>query len=131
MNLFYEIINGIKNIIGDIVGTKITNKVSDSLTDQYCKDSFDLENFTFPERYNNFPKYSGKLLCKPIENETDKYYRISARYQGTPSDEFLTNIIQNNFIKGSPVRYDKDNTYIIVEYFPDNHFTKIAYHIKK
>ncbi len=82
-----------------------------------------------PERYLEFPEYPGVAASKPKSIETDNYYRLTMMYKGEPIYDYIRTIEFAGYVKGSEVRFDKDNTYIIVEKIGNK--TKIAYHIKK
>ena len=69
------------------------------------------------------------MMSKPIEAKTNKYNRLTITYKGTIKDEYISALRDNGYQEGSKVRYDKGNTYVIVE--PTGSNTKIAYHIKK
>lgn len=86
-------------------------------------------SYPIPEKYNIFPKYPGEMLSKPQKRETSNYSRVTIEYKGEPSQEFISTILQDGFLKASDVRYEKLNTYIIIEDCYGT--TKIVYHIKK
>jgi len=88
-----------------------------------------LSNYTVPEKYKFFPTYDGTLRSLPQERNTYDYDRLTLLYEGTISENFLDKLYFEGFHKATDVRYDKDNTYIIVE--GNGFVTKIAYHIKK
>jgi len=87
------------------------------------------KKFSIPEKYANFPKYNGTLAFKPIETETEKYYRVRLNYTDSLDPNFTSTLLQAGFIQGSNVRYDRGNTYVIVE--KNNFGTSIVYHVKK
>ena len=97
----------------------------------FAKDEYITNDVTFdiPLKYSGFPKYNGKIKIKPKETVTDKYSRITIFYKGSPKKEFYNLLDMMGYIQGSDVRFDKDNTYVIVEKIGFN--TKIAYHIKE
>ena len=82
-----------------------------------------------PLKYSDFPKYNGRIKTEPKETITDKYSRITIFYKGRPNKEYYNLLNTLGYVQGSDVRFDKDNTYIIVEKIGFN--TKIAYHIKE
>ena len=88
--------------------------------------------YTLPTKYSNFPMYPGVLREGPIETSTNKYDRLTFyfKYSGKEVSEYLKTIEAAGFVEGSEVRYDKDNTYIILEYLSMRKL-KVAYHIKK
>ncbi len=87
------------------------------------------DNYIVPEKYSNFPVYNGSLESKPYESDTPKYSRLTLFYSGAPDINYFTILSANGFSKASDVRFDKGNTYVIVE--DNGGSTKIAYHIKK
>lgn len=96
------------------------------------KDDFSTTDFTtidIPIKYSEFPSYNGKVKIAPKETITDKYSRITILYKGSPKKEYYDLLSMMGYVQGSNVRFDKDNTYVIVEKIGFN--TKIAYHIKE
>ena len=45
--------------------------------------------------------------------------------------DYISKITSLGYIKGSDVRYDKGNTYIIIEYSPRSKYLKLVFHIKR
>lgn len=82
-----------------------------------------------PTKYSDFPNYNGKIKNAPKETVTDKYSRLTILYKGSPKKEYYDLLNMMGYVQGSDVRFDKDNTYVIVEKIGFN--TKIAYHIKE
>ena len=80
------------------------------------------------EAFTIFPEYPANPTRKPKIKRTSKYMRITMLYRGDVDENYLETLLNAGFVKASPVRYDKDNTYVIVEKI-DN-LTKIAFHIK-
>lgn len=81
-----------------------------------------------PETFIEFPEYPGVLLEKPQITTTSNYVRITMLYNDYIDKNYLETLNATGFKKASEVRYDKDNTYVIVEEIDDT--TKIAFHIK-
>lgn len=81
------------------------------------------------EKYSEFPEYPGKIKNKPYETITDKYNRVTIMYKGSVDSTYYRTLENYGYIKGSDVRFDKNNTYVIVE--PHRERTKIVYHVKK
>ena len=81
-----------------------------------------------PETFIEFPEYQGVLLEKPVLTTTKDYTRITMLYNDYIDKTYLENLSSVGFKKASDVRYDRNNTYIIVEEIDDT--TKIAFHIK-
>lgn len=113
-------------IVNDIVTNAINNNGSTSSNNNTTTNN---KNYPIPEQFEMFPKYPGEMLSKPLKRNTSDYTRLTIEYKGEPSQEFISNILQNGFIKASDVRYEKLNTYIIIEDCYGT--TKIVYHIKK
>lgn len=86
-------------------------------------------NYDIPSEYSDFPAYPGKLTSKPITTNTSSYSRLTLFFKGSPVSEYYDTLSSAGYTQYSSVRYDKDNTYVIVERFGNS--TKIAYHIKK
>ena len=81
-----------------------------------------------PETFIEFPEYQGVLLEKPVLTTTKDYTRITMLYNDYIDKTYLEKLSSVGFKKASDVRYDRNNTYIIVEEIDDT--TKIAFHIK-
>lgn len=85
------------------------------------------------EKYINFPKLDKKI--KSInENITSNYDRLTMDYSDVSYLEFEMyerNVENYGFEKNSKVRYDKDNTYIILEHNEKRQTLHVVFHIKK
>jgi hypothetical protein len=77
-----------------------------------------------------FPICKGKKIWSNTRN-TYKYNRKNFYYRMDVSlmQNYLMDIEMNGFHKASPVRYEKENAYIIVEEL--NNQLHIAFHVKK
>ena len=77
-----------------------------------------------------FPMYKGRKIWSNTRN-TDKYNRKNFYYKMdiNAMQNYLMDIEMNGFHKASPVRYEKENAYIIVEEL--NRQLHIAFHVKK
>ena len=77
-----------------------------------------------------FPMYKGRKYWSDTRN-TDKYNRKNFYYKldTTAMQNYLMDIEMNGFHKATPVRYEKENAYIIVEEL--NRQLHIAFHVKK
>lgn len=98
----------------------------------FGKDEFSFDDditLNVPLKYSDFPQYNGKIKTEPKETVTDKYSRLTLLYKGNPKKEYYDLLNMMGYVQGSDVRFDKDNTYVIVEKIGFN--TKIAYHIKE
>ena len=78
----------------------------------------------------DFPMCKGKKIWSNTRN-TDKYNRKNFYYRNdiTVMQSYIMDIEMNGFHKASPVRYEKENAYIIVEEL--NNQLHIAFHVKK
>ncbi len=113
---FSKIIDFIKNLF--------KKKVEEYLIAENSSITVDI-----PLKYSDFPAYPGNVKIAPKETITDRYSRITIFYKGKPQKEYFDILNMMGYIQGSDVRYDKDNTYVIVERIKN--MTKIAYHIKE
>ena len=86
-------------------------------------------NYDIPSEYSNFPAYPGDICRKPIEKHTENYDRISLVFKGGLNKEFYNILTSAGYQKATDVRFEKDNTYVIVENL--GNVTNVVYHIKK
>lgn len=113
--------------------SKIIEFAKNILTNQ-TKEYFDntsddsTSNYNLPIKYSDFPVYNGKKTKGPIETTGPNYTRLTIFYKGVPNPEYYLKLQNFGYEKTSDVRFDKDNTYVIVEQLGRS--TKIAYHIK-
>ena len=85
---------------------------------------------TVPEEYLSFPQFEGTIKDLSTK-KIDKYHRCTIDYSGVTSEAlnaYKVKITDAGYVKGSDVRYDKDNTYIIVEYEEQN--LHLVFHVK-
>lgn len=85
------------------------------------------------EKYMNFPKIE-KEMEKIEEKITEKYDRITMDYIDVSYIEFEMyerRVEDYGFEKNSNVRYDKNNTYIILEHNEKRQTLHVVFHIKK
>lgn len=82
-----------------------------------------------PEAFIEFPEYHGDLLEKPVLTTTKNYTRLTMLYNDYIDETYFERLNSVGFKKASAVRYDRNDTYIIVEEIDDT--TKVAFHIKK
>jgi len=122
-----KVLDNLKNTIEDTFNTNGGSNREGDRNSSASTNNF--QNYTIPEKYNEFPTYPGNMIEKPFERETNRYTRITIRYSGSPNSEFISTLTQNEFIKATSVRYDKGNTYVIVDDLGNK--TEIVYHIKK
>lgn len=83
-----------------------------------------------PEDYMSFPQFEGTIKDLSTK-KIDKYHRCTIDYKDVTEDQvnaYVVKMIDAGFTKGSDVRYDKDNTYIILEKdVPNLH---LVFHVK-
>ena len=108
-----------------------TNNLNEKLQNNTVVNKFGgaRKEYNLPEEFASFPKYEGTIVNGPERKSTDKYERITVYFEGLPNNDYISKIQENGFYKASNVRYEKGNTYIIIE--TNRGYTKIAYHIKK
>lgn len=86
-----------------------------------------------PAMYSNFPQF-GKAPNEIETKETEKYTRCSMTFYNVTNEEIQSYILKvqsQGYYKGSKVRYDKSNTYVIVDDNPSSGDLNIVFHIKK
>ena len=84
-----------------------------------------------PQEYMGFPKF--RETTKNLSTkETPNYTRCTMDYSNVSQDEvdaYTNQLIQLGYVKNTAVRYDKGNTYIIVDYAYGE--LNLVFHIKK
>lgn len=105
-----------------------SNKTTKTVAKQKLNNSTTITVDEIPETFIEFPEYPGVLLEKPQITTTSNYIRITLLYNDYINESYIEKLQMSGFKKASNVRYDKDNTYVIVEEIDDT--TKIAFHIK-
>ena len=83
-----------------------------------------------PDEYLGFPQFEGTIKDLSTK-KIDKYHRCTIDYSGVTKEDlnaYKVKINDEGYVKGSDVRYDKDNTYIIVEYEEQN--LHLVFHVK-
>ena len=108
----------------DFASNILKKKAEEYITGETSSNTIDI-----PLKYSDFPVYSGSIKTAPQETITDKYSRITIFYKGAPKKEYYDLLNMMGYVQGSDVRFDKENTYVIVEKI--RNMTKIAYHIKE
>ncbi len=106
-------------------GDKPVSDSSDSMGDAF-------DNSEDRVGYEDFPAFN-KRADRTENRDTDKYKRRSFIYKNVTQDEidnYLDQITSAGFVKMTDVRYERGNTYIIVD---ANYSTglNIVFHIKK
>ena len=130
-NLLKELISSIKEIFSSNP-VDLLEGVSDTGTNEV--------SYSVSEEFIGFPKYNGELIGRPEYLDTTRsfggknYKRVSMffDYNKWKKEEYCNQLINEGFVKGSDVRYDKTmdgtNTYVIVEKI-NNQEMKVAFHI--
>lgn len=93
-------------------------------------DSSSIEN-TIPDKFNEFPCFDGKI-SHVSEKETPLYISCALTYENVSSldfEDYLYEITRAGYIQQSNDRYEKENTFIIVEYTEKTLHT--VFHINK
>ena len=84
-----------------------------------------------PAEYSEFPTFRDEVKDLTTK-ETDKYIRCTMNFNNVTEEElsnYISKINSLGYVKGSNVRYDKGNTYIIVD---DNYGDlNLVFHIKR
>lgn len=83
-----------------------------------------------PSRYSEFPVFNG-IISSLNDKSTPNYVRCTIDYRNTTSTDitnYVNEVISNGYVKNSNVRYDKNNSYIIIEENGNN--LHLVYHIK-
>lgn len=83
-----------------------------------------------PEEYLDFPQFEG-TIAELSTKKIDKYHRCTIDYKDVTVDAlnaYKVKITDAGYVKGSDVRYDKDNTYIIIEHEDTN--LHLVFHVK-
>ena len=83
------------------------------------------DKYTIPEEYKEFPVLPG-VIYHLNTKKTDKYQRCTIKYNNL-SENVVTQY-KNKIVKATDVRYEKNNTYIIVDFNGSD--LELVYHIK-
>ncbi len=86
-----------------------------------------------PVEYQFFPVFEKEIKQRIQERKTDKYTRCTIDYNHVSqeeSDNYISIVENYGYEKATKVRYDKGNTYIIIEYHPIVKRLHIVFHIK-
>ena len=87
-------------------------------------------NYEVPEKYSDFPAFEGTITSLN-EKSTSNYERCTIDYSNISVEDlnnYIDVVINNGYVKNSKVRYDKSNTYIIIE--PKSNNLHVVFHIK-
>lgn len=134
-NLTKKIADNIEGVANDIVGGVASDikKVTDNYSSKEAAAPYQENKKEIPAIYSDFPKFS-KNPDDFITKETDKYTRCSMTYNNVTNEEiqsYIMRVQSQGYYKGSKVRYDKSNTYIIIDNNPPSGALNIVFHIKK
>ena len=133
-NIPDDIKDGIDNITKDF-NKDVSNSI-DNITKDFNKDisnsidSSSIKN-TIPDKFNKFPSFDGKI-SHVSEKETPSYISCALTYENVSSldfEDYLYEITRAGYIQQSNNRYEKENTFIIVEYIEKT--LHIVFHIDK
>ena len=101
----------------------VANEAHSNLNSQKTKE--------IPAEYSEFPKFRD-IVTDLSTTETAKYTRCTMNFSNVTDQEisdYISKINSLGFVRGSNVRFDKGNTYIIV----DNKYgdLNLVFHIKR
>lgn len=125
MGLFDKLARMGKELMED----ETVQKISEEL--KSAANSIEEKRTTIPEKYNEFPKFNGNISSVNEKNES-KYERCTMYYKNISASDlnnYLDEITNNGYDKKTSVRYEKDNTYIIVD--PKGNDLTLVFHIKR
>ena len=125
-------------MLNDFVKKALTGLVKDeaekranTLDREYLKEKEIIgRGFTIPNEYQNFPVFDGAIIDLTTK-KTDKYERCTMKYHNLSEDlvnNYRNKIINNGYEQATSVRYEKGNTYIIIDNNDD--VLTLVYHIK-
>ena len=86
-----------------------------------------------PIEYKDFPRF-GKYTRKVRKKDTSKYTRCTMNFKNVSEVEissYIDKIKMAGYVQGSKVRFDKGNTYIIVDYKETYDELELVFHIKR
>lgn len=126
MGLFDKLVSIGKNIVED----ELEKKIVENIPNEY-KTSLSRNTKSIPITYSEFPVFNG-IISNMYEKNESNYKRCTIDYEKTTDDvidNYISNVVSNGYIKASNVRYDKGNTYIIIE--NNDGYLHLVFHIKK
>ncbi len=118
------------------LGKELQNNIPEELKkaftniNQQTSNSSNTTN-SIPTQYSDFPIFSGKMTSITEKNEPH-YIRCTMDYKNVSASDFsdyINTITTAGYVKASNVRYEKANTYIIVEYSGNS--LHLVFHIKR
>jgi hypothetical protein len=126
-----DIVSGIQNATNDITKT-VSNEIKNT-TGINTEQSNSSSGKEVPSEYSEFPRFS-KNPDDITTKETEKYTRCSMTFYSATAEEiqnYASQIESLGYTKNTKVRFDKGNTYIIVDDDPSNGDLNLVFHIKK
>lgn len=117
---------------------KISQNLQDNISEEIKKSFSDInqqnsnyQNISIPTQYSEFPVFNGNMTSLTEKNEP-RYIRCTMDYKNVSSIDFTNYINTINaagYVQASNVRYEKANTYIIVEHAGNS--LHLVFHIKR
>ncbi len=124
-NLGKDVLDGLQTISKDVAGE--VSKMEENRRAEVEKSKI------LPEKYESFPQFM-KTYSSMEEKKTFQYQRCTMDFYGVTEQEikdYRNQIWEAGYIQSTNVRYDKDNTYIIVDYHEASQKLNLVFHIKK
>ena len=125
-----EIVSGVKDLEKSASDFLKSTDNGDNPVDSSSRTNNSIHNKNIPELYNDFPRLE-KNFIQANEIDTNKYTRISMYYKDITDEEiqeYIYKIESSGYIRMTDVRFEKGNTYIIVD---PKGWLNIVFHIKK
>ncbi len=119
MGLFDDL----KNIVANAMGAERVGFADDDNT----------KETKIPEEYAEFPRFE-KYTRRVNTKNTSSYTRCTMEFRNITQEEvdnYIDKIKLAGYSQGSKVRFDKGNTYIIVDYRETYDGLEIVFHIKR
>ena len=120
------------------VGSETFKNLKDAVANASANASNEIHSYSnngpakeIPEEYSEFPKFR-ETVTDLSTKETEKYIRCTMNFSNVTEQEmaeYISKINSLGYVRGSNVRFDKGNTYIIV----DNQYgnLNLVFHIKR
>lgn len=130
MGLFDRLLKKAAEGISEAVNNGVKESVSDTLKENFNIGDTKECNFTIPSEYDSFPKFEGSLMSG-LEKKETKYNRVMLNYETNELNvsKYRELLLENGYKKATDIRYEKDNTYVIVNLKSSS--LELVYHIKK
>lgn len=119
--------------IENAVGSDTFKNMKDSVMNGNGEKPFSAQKETkeIPAEYSEFPKFRD-VVTELSTKETPKYIRCTMEFSdSTPQEisDYIAKITSLGYVRGSNVRFDKGNTYIIVD--DECGYLHLVFHIKR